>query len=297
MIRRRHPRVLLSGVHQYLMDPRLRHAGMTVFILLSLSSSFAFDLSDLDLNKVASGGSKLIKAAAGLSDEDEAKIGRDVAAHLAARYGLVQDPKKIRYVNLVGLAVVRHSSRADIPYTFGILKSSEVNALAAPGGYIFITEGLLDFVKDEAELAGVLAHEVSHVTQKHIVKAIRQANLLGAGEDLATAANKDAAAFGKLSDFSINLLSKGLSRDDELEADTLGTVLAGQTGYDPTGLRDCVKRLGEIKADPSVLEHFNKTHPSAKDRLGVIDTTLKKNKLTASGPRLAERFAAAAAQH
>src|SRR5437879_4651846 len=147
--------------------------------------SRAFDLGDLDMQKVVSGGAKLAQAVGGLSDEEEIQIGREVAANLAARYGLVEDAAKVHYVNLVGQVVVSRCDRKKIPYHFGILHTSEINAMATPGGYVFITQGLLDSLKDESELAGVLAHEVTHIARQHIVKAIREANLLEAGQDLA----------------------------------------------------------------------------------------------------------------
>ena len=258
---------------------------------LACRSTFAFDFSNLDVNKVVSGSAKLVKATVGLSDEEEIKVGRDVASNLAARYGLDEDPLKLHYLNLIGQAVVRHCSRKDIPYHFGILKSSEINAMATPGGYVFVTDGLLAFVKDESELAGVLAHEVSHITQKHIAKAIRQANLLGAGQDAAAAAGKDVSQYGQLSDFTINLMSNGLSRGDELEADQLGTVLAAKVGYDATGLRHSVERLGKKEANDAALARFNKTHPSAHDRLIAIDQALQQNHLSAGGATLPDRFA------
>jgi len=261
-----------------------------ILCLLPCGLSFAFDFNDLDVNKVVSGSAKLVKAAVGISDEEEIKIGRDVAANLAARYGLDEDPVKLHYLNLVGQVVAHRCSRNDIPYHFGILKSSEINAMATPGGYIFVTDGLLSFVQDESELAGVLAHEISHVTQKHIVKAIRQANLVGAGSDAASAAGKDVSQYGKLSDFTIQLLSKGLSRDDELEADALGTTLAAQVGYEVNGLRRTVERLGKKESGNAALARFNKTHPAAKDRLQVIDQAIYRHELM-GGQRLAERFA------
>lgn len=251
----------------------------------------AFSWEDVDIGKAASGGGKLIKAVAGLSDDDEIKVGREVAANLAARYGLNEDPAKLRYLNLAGLAVARRCDRSNLTYHFAILKSNELNAFAAPGGYIFVTEGLLNFLKDEAELAGVLAHEIAHVTQRHIVKAIRQANALAAAEDLAAAGGHDIAKYQKLSDFSIHLLSKGLSRDDELEADRLGTALAARVGYDPTGLRTSVERIGAGKESDILLARFNKTHPPTAERLRAIDKALAKNHLSAKGQRLPERFA------
>ena len=250
----------------------------------------AFDYNNFDINKVVSGGAKLAKAAGGLSDDEEIKTGREVAANLAARYGLVEDAAKLRYVNLVGQAVVRHCDRKKIPYHFGILHTSEINALAAPGGYIFITQGLLGTLKDESELAGVLAHEVTHVVRRHIVKAIREANLLGAGQDLASAAGKSVSQYAQLSDFSVNLLSKGLSRDDELEADKFGTILAAAAGYDPQGLRRSIASLAAKQKTDVLLAKFNKTHPSSAERLRVIDKTIKDNRLSGPGQRLAERF-------
>src|SRR5262249_13200644 len=144
------------------MNRRFIMVGLSVF---AFSSVRAFDLSNVDLDKVVLGGTKLAKAAEGVSDEEEIKIGRDVAANLAARYGIVEDAAKVKYVNLVGQAVVRQCYRKKIPYHFAILHTAEINALAAPGGYIFITQGLLESLKDESELAGVLAHEVTHVVQ------------------------------------------------------------------------------------------------------------------------------------
>jgi predicted Zn-dependent protease len=261
-------------------------------LLLTAGIVSAWDLQNVDWQKAASGGSKLFKAAAGLSDADEIKLGREVAANLAARYGLVEDPAQVKYLNLVGLMVAQRSSRPTLPYHFGILKSPEFNAYAAPGGYIFVTEGLLKQLKDEAELAGVLAHEISHVTERHIVKAIRDANLLGAGKDLAAAVNQNAEAFTAVTDFSINMLDKGLSRGDELEADKLGTQLAGKVGYDPRGLRDLVERLASLREKDPMFSRFNGTHPKPQERLKTIDAVLKKEKLKDNAPRLADRYAA-----
>jgi predicted Zn-dependent protease len=263
-----------------------------VFLLVGFLArwSCAFDFNDLDVGKVVSGSAKLTKAVGGLSDEDEIKVGREVAANLAARYGLVEDPVKVRYVNLVGRAVVSRCDRKTILYYFGILRTSEINALAAPGGYIFVTQGLLSTLKDESELGGVLAHEVTHVVRRHIVKAIRQANLVGAGQDLASAAGKDVSQYSQLSDFSLNLLSNGLSRDDELDADRGGTILAAKVGYDPTGLRRSIERLAAKQQTDVLLGRFNKTHPPSPDRLKLIDKTLQQNHLTDKGQRLANRF-------
>jgi predicted Zn-dependent protease len=268
----------------------MKMSSLGLALLAVTPMSWAFDWNNLDVSKAVSGGSKLTQAVGGLSDDDEIKIGKEVAANLAARYGLVEDAAQVQYVNLVGQAVVRHCDRKKIPYHFGILHSAEINALAAPGGYIFITEGLLESLTDESELAGVLAHEITHVVRRHIVKAIRQANLVEAGGDLAAAAGKDVSQFSQLSDFSINLLGKGLSHNDELEADRLGTVLAAKVGYDASGLRRSIDALATKQQADLFLARFNKTHPPAADRLKTIDKVLSVNHLTGPGARLPERY-------
>jgi predicted Zn-dependent protease len=266
-----------------------KRLGVLLFLGMA-GPVLAFDFNNLDMDKVASGGAKLFKAAAGISDASEIKIGREVAANLAARYGLVEDPARVRYINLVGQTVVQRCGRTSIPYHFGLLKTKEFNALAAPGGYVFITEGLLDSLQNEAELAGVLAHEVSHITQRHIVKAIRKSNMVGAGVDFASAANENAAQLAQVTDFSIHLLENGLSRQDELEADTLGTALAAKTGYAVNGLRDTLQRLADSQGKGPTLARFNKTHPPAPERIKAIDKSMQKNHLSSEGTTLAERF-------
>ena len=232
-------------------------------------------------------GAKLTKPAGVLPDAVEIKVGREVAANLAARYGLVEDPAKVRYVTMVGLALASHSARKKIPYHFGILHTSEINAYAAPGGYIFITEGLLNRLKDESELAGILAHKVTHVVHRHIFKAMQQANLVVKAQDTTAAANSQLA---QLSDFSINLLNKGLSRQDELDADKGGTLLAARVGYDPKGLRRSIESLAAMPQADLFLGQYKKTHPAFSDRLRIIDRTIQRNHLTKRGQKLPLRF-------
>src|SRR3989344_7738075 len=110
--------------------------------------------------------------------EDEIKIGRDVAANVIAQFGLYEDPELTDYVYAVGLKVANSAPKRDIPYRFAVLNSDILNAFAAPGGYIFVTRGLLAALKDESQLACVLAHEVAHITQRHVMKAIQKARLV-----------------------------------------------------------------------------------------------------------------------
>lgn len=115
-----------------------------------------------------------------LGRENEEKLGREVAAYLISRHGLFQDEAQTRYISLVGLTLARGTNREGIDYRFGILDTDAVNAYATPGGRIFVTAGLLDRITDEAQLAGVLAHKIIHVDDKHAIKGFIKAKALGA---------------------------------------------------------------------------------------------------------------------
>jgi len=262
---------------------------ITCYLILVSSSLFALDWDSIDYQKAAAGTSKLIKASTNLNEDQEVELGKEVAGQLISRYGFLKNEKKLRYLAMVGQTVSRRSTRPELPYHFGILKTSEINAWATPGGYIFVTEGLLSFLKNESELAGVLAHEISHVTQKHILKAMKKANFVEAGSNLAEATGKDLSAYTSFSDFSMKLLENGLSRDDELEADRVGTTFLAKTGYDINGLRHTVERL-ENQSTTSALAHFSQTHPLPKERLEVIDKAIQKQKMKTQGVQLQERY-------
>src|SRR6478609_5658236 len=105
-----------------------------------------------------------------MTDAEEQDLGKQVSEKIRTRYGVVQDAAVHRYVNLVGLALAQGSTRPNLPWTFIVLDTDGVNAFAAPGGYVHITKGALALVKNEAELAGVLGHEIVHVTEKHTVR-------------------------------------------------------------------------------------------------------------------------------
>jgi beta-barrel assembly-enhancing protease len=197
-------------------------------------------------------------------------VGKDVAAYLCARYGLLRDEAATRYLTLVGRAVARKCDRPELAWHFGLLDTEEVNAYAAPGGYVFVTRGLMRLVKDESELAGVLAHEVAHIAKRHAVKEIQKGNLLQGGIELAAARKDSPEAFKAVSDFTIQLLFKGYARQDEVEADRAAPEYAASSGYDPAGLGRVLARLSEGKKDENRFKALNKSHPPAKDRLKTV---------------------------
>ena len=245
---------------------------------------------DKDTARAIGASDNLTNAMKPIGFDEEKSIGGAVALMAVARFGgLDPDEKMQEYVATVGNAVAAYSDRAAIPYYFAVLANKEPNAFACPGGYIFITRGLLDEIDDEAELAGVLGHEIAHVSEKHALSIIRRSKMI-AGTAEVTAAYLDANpdVFDKLAKETANtILEKGLDKGKELEADRIGMDYAHRLGYDPHGLRDVLLKLGKKEAGTPLA----KTHPPAKLRADTLDSILaKKNASVLGGPRLAQRF-------
>ncbi len=218
-------------------------------------------------------GERVSKASQEITEQDEIDLGRGIAANVLGAAPLVQDPELQRYVNRVGLWVAMQSERPNLPWRFGVIDSSDVNAFAMPGGMILITAGLYDRLRDESELASVLGHEISHVVQKHQVKAIQGA--MGrdfatemAGEMVGRSDNELVRRFGdKAFRAGTEVLARGLDKNDEYDADRRGMVLAARAGYNPFGLAGVLQTLDSANpSDKSVALLFS-THPTPASRL------------------------------
>ncbi|MFT5504611.1 MAG: putative Zn-dependent protease [Gammaproteobacteria bacterium] len=206
----------------------------------------------------------------------ELEFGRNMAAQLLGDYQLIKNQELLKYINLVGQVVLQQSSRQEINYYFGVIHADEVNAYATPGGYIFLTTGALALMQSEAELAGVLAHEIAHVAERHIVKAleIRAADdsstgLLGqitsGGSSSATVLFNQ--AMGKAFDI---LYGSGLRIEDEFSADELGILLTSLAGYDTAPYFNYLERIKPIVEDAG--QRLSRTHPSFDDRIQHLKT-------------------------
>jgi predicted Zn-dependent protease len=204
-----------------------------------------------------------------VTDEEERRIGEDVSARIRARFGVVQDPAVHKYVTLVGLSVARASERPRIPWTFIVLDTDGVNAFAAPGGIVHITRGALGLLRNEAELAGVLAHEVGHVAHKHAVNAIRKSKAVQLGTQLTTA-NR-----GKFLDQVANkayeiVLENAFDRGDELDADRASVQYTQKAGYAAGTLADFLTRLDERNTDQRERNGLFASHPETKERIDKV---------------------------
>lgn len=244
---------------------------------------------------------KIGKAAQSLSDEEEYYLGRGVAAVVFSKYRPLRDDALNRYVNKVGLAVAKASDRPEVygGYHFLVLDSTDVNALAAPGGFIFLTKGFVKLMPDEDALAGALAHEVAHVVKGHGVKAISKANLTeallligqAAAEDYTSGVSQElVGAFGSsITDVANTIFEKGFSRSDEYDSDEYAVGLMLKVKYNPQGLVAALKQLDTI-ADKSEGGLFA-THPEPEDRLDEVEEVLEDVQVTvtADAQKLRER--------
>jgi predicted Zn-dependent protease len=216
---------------------------------------------------------------ADISESEEYFIGRAVGAQIMSRYEPLDDPRLNAYVQHVAQAVAMASDRPATyrGYHVQVLKSDEVNAFAAPGGFIFVTTGLLKLVHTEDELACVLAHEVAHVAKKHGLKTIKTSRLTSAFATLGTEAAKTYSpgqvaqltdAFkGTVDDVVNNLVVNGYSRDKEYEADKFGAQYARAANYDPNALKTFLKRMDD---EGAAAGGMFKTHPKASKRIDAL---------------------------
>ncbi len=261
------------------------------FIALAISAClaspvFAIDLgklldgsSGIDLNKVVKAVESAATSLQGTSPEQEDIIGQRVMADLLGAAPLVNNPALQRYVNQVGRWVALQSEKPNLNWRFGVTDDLHVNSFAAPGGYILITRGLYNRLNTEAELATVLAHEITHVVNGHHIRAMKAS---ARGDFLATVALIAAEKRGREeAKYAANAFSggteifvRGLDKDDEYEADIHGMVLAARAGYNPFALPGVLTTIGNINPNDSAVSLLFSTHPSPRDRLDKIEAAV-----------------------
>ena len=225
------------------------------------------DPSMIGKRKINSGTDKLFGWLGG-SQEKEIALGRQLAMEVEQQAKMVDDPIVTEYVNRVGQNIVLHSD-AKIPFTIKVIDSDEVNAFALPGGFFFVNKGLILAADNEAELAGVMAHEIAHVAARHAMEnqgklqAINYGLLATIifGGGIASTIAQNAGGFGQLLSFL------QFSRNAESEADNLGVQYLYAAGYDPTAMSTMFEKLSaQNKKKPGTLSKIFATHPQSLDR-------------------------------
>ncbi len=284
----------------------MKFCTLSLLLLLSIfSMAHAFDLGGLvkEITKepAAEPGQEDAPKQSGLLGmlgetpvEEEVAIGREITGRLLGAAPLVADRQLQSYINKVGAWVAQQSGRSDIDWHFGVIASEDINAFAAPGGYILITRGLYRKLNNEAELAGVLAHEVGHVIKKHHLKLLKQGRLIEMGGSLLKQQAGDSERgrmIGKMIGSGAEVLARGLDKQAEYEADRIGVVLSARAGYDPYGLPSVLQDIGHLSADDTAVALLFKTHPHPEHRLVELSSAMERKAEQFEGGRsVAERF-------
>lgn len=215
-----------------------------------------------------------------MSEESEIAMGREAHQKILKQYGEYENPALQAYVQRVGEKLGNQSHRKNLYYRFTVLDSDEVNAFALPGGYIYITRGLLAYLNSEAELAAVLGHEIGHVTARHGVRQHSSATVVGI-LGAVVAARSGYSAAGDLSNIMGTALVRGYGREHELEADRLGAEYLARNGYRPTAMLDVIrvlknqeefeKKLANKEGrEPRIYHGLFSTHPDNDNRLKTV---------------------------
>jgi beta-barrel assembly-enhancing protease len=205
-----------------------------------------------------------------ISKEKEIAIGNQVAEEFEQTARLVEDPVVSEYVDRIGQNIVKHSD-AKVAFHIKVVDTDEVNAFAFPGGYFYVNKGLILAADNESELAGVMAHEISHVAARHATARMSKAQYLQLATIPAIFVGGGQLAQMGLSNalgLTVDLGLMGITRESEKEADQLGIQYLWNTGYDPNSFVSFFEKLQEQeKSKPGKLAGFFRTHPSTEDRI------------------------------
>lgn len=247
-----------------------------IALLFCAGPAAALDLGrmvqGLDVNKVVEIGSRLNASTVEMAVPEEIALGRDLAARILGAAPALPDPEIQAYVNRIGRWLTLHTERPELPWHFAVAAADTVGAFATPGGNVIITAGLLQLMRDENELAGVLAHEISHVVHRHHTQAIMKRARAELATDIATElaqqyVAKNPLVTQALMSTGMNLYASGLDQQDEFAADRNGIIIAARAGYDPLGLVYLLTTLDSVGASEPRTQLMFSTHPPTRERI------------------------------
>lgn len=244
-----------------------------LLLACALLAANAAAAQNIDLNRIFSIGRDAVTAVAGVSEQEELGMGREIAGRMLGAAPLVNDAALQTYVNRVGRWVAVQSERPDLPWRFAVIDTPSINAFAAPGGYVMLTRGLYEILDNEAQLAGVLAHEIAHVVRRHHVTVMQKSAALSAGAQIAQRDNRS-ALINNMIGTGAEVFARGLDKSAEYEADAIGVILAARAGYNPFGLIDVLHKLAARGSADGSLALLFKTHPLPGDRLDQLGAAL-----------------------
>lgn len=213
-----------------------------------------------------------------ITEKEERALGEDVSQKIRTEFGVFQDRDVTKYVTLVGTVIAKASPRPNLNWEFIVLDTDGVNAFASPGGIVHITRGALGLIKSEAELAGVLGHEIAHITRRHTIAAIQKNKGFKIAADVIPGSQEYIAALAN--EAYNNIVERGFDRADEEDADVHGIRLASAMGYDPEELGTFLTKLAERNKGATTRNALFASHPETKARVSTISRQIDVERLT-----------------
>src|SRR5215207_8827432 len=214
-----------------------------------------------------------------ISTQQEVQLGTEYAQQINAQLPVVKDHEIVRYINVIGDSIAKLTDDRNLDWQFFVVNAAEVNAFAVPGGYVYVNRGLIERAQRMDQLAGVLGHEIGHVTQRHSVQQMEKAQCANVGVTLAcvltSVCNNQAA--GAAINVAGGALFAKFSRDDEAEADAEGVKNVVRAGIDPRGIPEMFQiLLNERETTPSSVSSWFATHPLEEDRIQSTQAQIAK---------------------
>ena len=220
-----------------------------------------------------------------MSEAQEIELGKSMDGEVRRQMGLYEDAELQRYVESIGMRLASASQRPNLPWHFTVVDEPAVNAFALPGGYIYVTRGILPFLDTEADLAGVLGHEIGHVTARHSAQQYTKATSAGLGVQLLSIFVPEAQPFQGLTETALGVLFLKHGRDDELQADRLGVDYTAKTGWNPAGVGSMLRtlsRLDEAGGSRRGVPNWLSTHPAPADRVQKVQAYIAQSGIPAA---------------
>lgn len=218
-------------------------------------------------------------AGCAISTQQEVQMGTEYAQQINAQLPIIQDAEVNRYINLLGDSIARLADDRNLDWQFFVVNAPEVNAFAVPGGYIYVNRGLIERAQRMDQLAGVLGHEIGHVTRRHSVQQMEKAQGANVGVTLACVLTNVCNSQGAAAIINVggSAVFAKFSRDDEAEADAEGVKNVVRAGIDPRGIPEMFRiLLDERQRSPSTVESWFATHPLEEDRIKATEAQIAK---------------------
>ncbi|MCX5801041.1 MAG: M48 family metalloprotease [Candidatus Eisenbacteria bacterium] len=206
-----------------------------------------------------------------VTEQDEISLGRQADQEVGQTYGFYENPALSDYVNRVGQSISKNTQRPNNEYHFKVLDTPVVNAFAVPGGYVYVTRGILTYMNDEAELAGVIGHELGHENARHIAQQMSRQQVAQLGLNVGVILSEDFRKYAGLAQLGSSMLFLKFSRDDERQADDLGVEYGSKSGYDTYRMAAFFQTLERLNSAGGGLPDWFSTHPDPGNRVTAVN--------------------------